>query len=59
MKWWPSVNLVVYPLVQMVSSTVLRVKAAKFIEQHITFGRGELLMVAVVTPPTSCEKPPK
>ncbi len=51
--------MVVYPLVQMVSLPVLRAEAARFIEKHITFGRGELLMLAMAPPPTSCEKPSK
>ena len=56
---YPSLNLVVYPLVQMVSSPVLRAEAARFIEKRIAFGRGELLMLAVAPPNTSCEKPSK
>ncbi len=40
----------------MVLSPMVRAEEARFIEKHITFGRGELLMVPVATPPTSCEK---
>ncbi len=41
----------------MVSLPVLRVETARFIEKHITFGRRELLMLAVAPLPTSWERP--